>query len=93
MYQIRAEQIQFVIQSDKLAHQLVLHLAVHQFIVPTIAATRLGAYKCCGAIATSLPNVRDRGSMAVRAKTRVVKTLIASKILERDRVVHLVQGF
>jgi hypothetical protein len=43
MYQIRAEQIEFVIQSDKLIHQLVLYLAVHQFIVPTIAVTRLGA--------------------------------------------------
>jgi hypothetical protein len=27
-----------------LTHQFVLHLAVHQFIVSTIAVTRLGAY-------------------------------------------------
>lgn len=33
MYQIRAEQIEFVIQSDEPTHQFVLHLAVHQFIV------------------------------------------------------------
>ena len=33
MYQIRTEQIEFVIQSDELTHQFVLHLAVHQFIV------------------------------------------------------------
>jgi hypothetical protein len=44
MYQIRAEQIEFVIQNDKLTHQLVLHVAVHQSIVPTIAVTWLGAY-------------------------------------------------
>ncbi len=44
IYQIRAEQIEFVIQSDELTHQFVLHLAVHQFIVSTIAVTRLGAY-------------------------------------------------
>jgi hypothetical protein len=44
MHQIRAEQIEFVIQSDKLTHQLVLHLAVHQFIVPTIGVTRLRVY-------------------------------------------------
>ena len=31
--QIRTEQIEFVIQSDELTHQLVLHLAVHRFIV------------------------------------------------------------
>jgi hypothetical protein len=37
MYQIRTEQIEFVIQSDKLTHQVVLHLAVHLFIVPTVA--------------------------------------------------------
>src|SRR5205807_9980785 len=33
MYQIRTEHIEFVIQSDEPAHQFVLHLAVHQFIV------------------------------------------------------------
>ena len=33
MYQIRTEQIEFVIQSDELIHQFVLHVAVHQFIV------------------------------------------------------------
>ena len=44
MYQIRAEQIEFVIQSDEPTHQLVLHLAVHPFIVLTIVAARLGAY-------------------------------------------------
>ena len=33
MYQIRTEQIEFVIQSDEPTHQFVLHLAVHQFIV------------------------------------------------------------
>jgi len=44
MHEIRAEQIEFVIQSDELTHQLVLHLAVHQYIVPAIAVTRLGAY-------------------------------------------------
>ncbi len=31
--QIRTEQIEFVIQSKELTHQLVLHLAVHRFIV------------------------------------------------------------
>jgi hypothetical protein len=31
--QIRTEQIEFVIQSDELTHQLVLHSAVHRFIV------------------------------------------------------------
>jgi hypothetical protein len=33
MYQIRTEQIEFVIQSGEPTHQFVLHLAVHQFIV------------------------------------------------------------
>jgi len=33
MYQIRTEQIEFVVQSHELTHQFVLHLAVHQFIV------------------------------------------------------------
>jgi hypothetical protein len=31
--QIRTEEIEFVIQSDELTHQFVLHLAVHRFIV------------------------------------------------------------
>jgi hypothetical protein len=44
MHQIGAEQIEFVIQSYKLTHQLVLQLAVHQLIVPTISVTRLGVY-------------------------------------------------
>src|SRR5713226_9145112 len=35
MYQIRTELIEFVIQSDELTHQFVLHLAVHQFILPS----------------------------------------------------------
>ena len=35
MYQIRAEQIEFVIQSDEPTHEFVLHLAVHQLIVPS----------------------------------------------------------
>jgi hypothetical protein len=33
VYQIRTEQIEFVIQSDELTHEFVLHLAVHQFIL------------------------------------------------------------
>jgi hypothetical protein len=53
MNQIRAEQIEFVIQSDELTHQLVLHLAVHQFIVPAIPVTRLDDYNAGRAIATS----------------------------------------
>jgi hypothetical protein len=44
MYQIRTEQVEFVIQSDKLTHQFVLHLAVHLFIVPFVAVTRLAVY-------------------------------------------------
>jgi len=44
MYQIRTEQIEFVIQRDKLTHQVVLHLAVHLFIVPTVAVIRLAVY-------------------------------------------------
>jgi heme/copper-type cytochrome/quinol oxidase subunit 4 len=43
MYQIRTEQIEFVIQSDELTDQFVFHLAVHQFIVHAVAITRLGA--------------------------------------------------
>jgi hypothetical protein len=35
MHQIRTEQIEFVIQSHELTHQFVLHLALHQFIVPS----------------------------------------------------------
>ena len=31
-----------IIQNNKLTHQFVIHLAVHRFIVPTIAVTRLG---------------------------------------------------
>ncbi len=44
MYQIRTEQIELVIQRDKLAHQVVLLFAVHLFIVPTVAVTRLVVY-------------------------------------------------
>src|SRR6266852_9413551 len=44
MYQIRTEQIDFIIQSDKLTHQVVLHLAVHLSIVHTVAVTRLAVY-------------------------------------------------
>ncbi len=44
MYQIRTEQIEFVIQSDKLTDQVVLHLAVHVVIVPTVAVSRLAVY-------------------------------------------------
>jgi len=33
LYQVRTEQIEFVIQNDELAHEFVLYSAVHQFII------------------------------------------------------------
>ena len=59
MYQIRTEQIELVIQRDKLAHQVVLHFAVHLFIVPTVAVTRLAVYN----VATTTSSGYHFGSM------------------------------
>ena len=42
--QIRTEQIEFVVQSDELTHQFVLHLAVHPFIILSYPCRELQRY-------------------------------------------------
>jgi len=57
--QIRTEQIEFVIQSDELTDQLVLHLAVHRFIVLSYPSRGLSA----GTIAGIVQRQSEAGSL------------------------------
>jgi hypothetical protein len=59
MYQIGTEQIEFVIQSGELTHQLVLYSAVHQFIVSLSRILCLtGSSRVASLIATLAAPVR-----------------------------------
>ena len=75
MHQIRTEQIEFVIQSGELTHQFVFHLAVHQFIVPTIAVTRLGTFGrglVLGNVRGGAQFILDAGQSLFAAMRRII---------------------